>query len=355
MKDIFKDYLFYKHILVLDSDSLLCDSSISFNALVALGQQFGIRIKKNPEMARLSMIQDAQRCLGYYVPEPFYRGFPDTVRELTREKLLFDQLLHYTQTYGCGWWDEPGHSVFESKDFERVAYNEDVPPKDFNILPEGEAMSFLKESLMKLMESNRPLNADLLNCIKEGYKEFGISIIPDKIPCKSTVIFLLYETKDLFFCRHLKLSDTIKLLNYIQWTQYHSENLKKLNLRNRDRKLITNVINELIRLDQISGLEVCNYVECFEKRKIWCGLLHHIHYKVPDDEFMIAFVSAVRSGANWSIYSSFENRMAGKMYPEAAKILAERKGKSELVRHLNYILSRCETEEEVKEVLSCLE
>ena len=355
MKELYKDYLFTKHILVDDTADIFGDP---FPVLVALGQQFGIRIKKNPQMATEPMIHDAERCLGSYVPEPFYRGFPKTVREMTPDQLLFDQLLHYTQTYGCGWFDEPGHSVFEGREaaIERVLYNEHIEPKDFDILDIEAATDVLKGFMIDLMSSNRPLNGDQLELIKEGWKDFGKDILPGYMACKDTVIFMLYEFKDLQCCRYLKLSDVIKLLRYIQWTQYQSENLKKLNLKNKDRKLITRVINEMIRLDMLPDSNHCDYVDCFEKRKIWCGLFHHIHYKAPENcGLMSRFITDVRSNKNFSVYSYFEKYMKNGEYLAAASTLANRKSQSELIRHLNYILSRCKTDAEIEEVFKCLE
>lgn len=357
MKDLYKNYLFTKHILVSETNEQPADP---FPVLVALGQKFGIRIHKHPELASEQMIREAERELGIIVPEPFYRGFPRTVREMTPDELLFDQLLHYTHTYGCGWFEDPGHSVFEGKaaEIERVIYNEHIQPKDFDILPAIEAVDALKESITDLMGSNRPLNECQLDLIREGWKDFGKDILPKFMPCKDTVIFMLYEFKDLQFCRYLKLSDVIKLLGYIQWVGYKSENLRKLNLGNQNRKLITNVINELSRLDISNniGRDYCNYMECFEKRRIWCGLFHHIHYKPPLDNLMLGrFVSDVRNNKNYSAYAYFEDFMRKGNYKAAAITLVQQKSKSELIRHLNYILSRCGTDAEIEEVFKCLE
>ena len=54
-------------------------------------------------------------------PRPFIRDFLRAVRNLSADELLFDQLVHYSMTYGFGHLDEPGHSLFE-KEFERAAF-----------------------------------------------------------------------------------------------------------------------------------------------------------------------------------------------------------------------------------------
>lgn len=354
MKGSLKEFLFTKHILVSETGKEI-DPNEAFSAIIALGEKFSIRITKGANLATKEMIRDAARCLGEYVPEPFYRGFPGSVRELTEEQLLFDQLLHYSQTYGMGWFDRAGHSQVEEV-YDRVCdMRERTDVRDFVILSEYEAGEALKGYLKALLGSTRPLNGDQLMFLLDGYDTYGKDILPDKIPCKDTVIRFLYGKKDLDFCRHLKLSDTIKLLQFIQIGQYQSENLRKLNLTNQDRKFLTSVIDWFVFMNFAGTKTYCDFTECFEKRKIWCGLLHHLHYhcKIPDS-MMNKFIDDIRSGKNYSAYSLMEDRMKRGYYPGAASALLQYKGESGLMRHLNYILSRCD-EHEAEEVLKCLE
>ena len=102
MKELFKNYLFTKHILVAETKP---DAEESFNTLVALKNKLGINIVKGMEYASSKMIEYAANELGEYIPAPFYRGFPETVRSLTTNELLFDQRFHYFTTYGCGNFD----------------------------------------------------------------------------------------------------------------------------------------------------------------------------------------------------------------------------------------------------------
>lgn len=358
MKEIYKDFLFAKHILVSEQGHEQTVTS-AFNVVVTLGQKFGIRVT-NPLFANIDMVKVASRNLGTYVPEPFYRGFPRTVLELTPSQLRFDQLLHYTQTYGWGWFDEPGHSVIEDlkpEDVNRIVYNEQLPPKDFTILEEKDALITLRSLIKNLLAANRPLSVSDHALIAQAWSDFGPNIIPEWMACKDTVIFMLCETKSLQFCKFLKLSDVIKVLFYIQYYRYQSENLKKLNLKNKDRVFITKIINEILRLDYAENKNTCNFMECFEKRKIWCGLFHHIHYKIPHeylDPSMRIFIDNIRSNKNYSAYHDFEYYMRNGHYSTAARTLVTYKGKSALVRNLNYILSRCKTDEEIKEVLEWL-
>ena len=357
MKDLYKRFLFSKHVLVNDNP---IEGYNFFPVLITLGQKFGIRIGKHPELANRDMIEIASSELGVDIPAPFYRGFPFTVRELTPNQLLYDQLLHYTQTYGCGWFDDPGHSAVERiinrpdiSAYEHTAYNENIPAKDFIILPEDEAESALKKAMQDLLASNRPLNGYQSSILTEGWTDFGGHILPEWMPCKDTVIHFLYGTKDMRFCKYLKLSDVIKLLAHIQHVSYKSDDLKKLNLKNQDRKFITNVINCIAGLDLNSKKLYCDYVECFEKRKIWCGLFHHIHYH-SNYETMKLFVSDIRNNENHSVYSDVEALIKRNDIPAAAETLLLRKGPSEVIRHLDYLLSRCYDEAEVKSILESL-
>ena len=359
MKDIFKEYLFQKHILVCDRpvfhDSRESQNADSFASVVALAKMFSIRITSGTENANLNMIEDASKYLGMDVPDPFYKGFPKSVRELTSEQLLFDQLYHYTQTYGLGWFHEAGHSVLEEV-YERIGFNEHAEPKDFQIVDEHVGEQLFQTYMQELLSGNRPLNVDQIETVKAAFDYFGKDILPEWMPCKDTVIRLLYDFKNLDFCRFLKLSDTIKLLQYIQFTQYHSENLKKLNLKNQDRKFLTKVIDWFERADMKEDAHYCDYLEAFAKRKIWCGLFHHIHYRNKlSYGLMGRFISDVRSNRNLSHYHHFEKYMREGNRKAAANYLKTWKGESALIRNLNYILSRCDSEHEIEEVLKCLE
>ena len=344
MKDLFRDYLFTKHILVGNGGRSEEDI---FNTLFALKNKFGINITKGADLADSAMIKYVQDQLGEYVPAPFYRNFPASVRELTSNQLLFDQLLHYAMTYGIDNFNAPGYSVFE-EDFNRLAFNENVQPKDFEILHEDKATEILIQSVKDLLNSSRPLSEGNYEVVVAALKEY--EIFPKEIPCKQTAVRLLYDTKNQYFARFLTLPDVIKLLDYINYTQYNNENMKKLNLKNRDRKIITKLIDTCFG-DRIYKSFQKEMAECFEKRKIWCGLLHHIHYQPKCDDAKM-FVIMIRSGENISVYSRFEDEMKNGNTIEAAKVLSEGKGSSVVIRNLNYLLSRCNTEEEVKGVLS---
>lgn len=417
MKQIFKDYLFEKHILVSDSYELTDREhryETCFNSLIALAHLFGIRVMKGAEFATEDMIHDAERNLGNYVPEPFYRGFPESVREMTQEQLIFDQLYHYAQTYGMGWFDRSGHSIFENHQFfertsdisndELEAMNAELkteqrnriqretfykmafkgtewdsengevhedyvsPVKEFTILKEVDALRELLIFTRELSGSNRPLNRSQMDLIAEAYRTYPNHLVLSKeMPCKKTVVTLMYDLRNRSFAKHLQLSDVMKLVEYIQYRTYGKEKVNQLNLKNQDRKFITDVIHEVFRqmeeryytktVSTFHGFMVSpEILDCFTRRQDWKGLLHHLHFK-PVDAEETKFCRQIRDPKqkNLSAESAFEYAIIEEKPAEAARILKTRKGSGAVLRNLNYILSRCSDEKEIEEVFSCLE
>lgn len=349
MNTIYKDYLFKKHYLVKENTAVGIELKDAFATLFTLANKFGIKIVQGAEYAHPDMIREAADMLGEYVPEPFYRGFPESVRQLTPDQLLFDQLYHYWCTYGHGDFDgDADHSLFEET-FEKTAFKEHTEPKLFTIVSETEGCEIVVKEAKSLLSSSRPLSESDYGFVKQAWIDFNSYILPEWIPCKKTAIQLLYDTKSMLFVKYIELPDVIKLVEYIQYTQYGSEKLNKLNLKNQDRKLVTRVLDKLFENGQ--GL----YNDLFEKRQIWKGLLHHIHYK-PKTQVSTIVIQCLRASEepNWSSMSKFENFMHDGYPVLAAEYLATYKGTGALIRNLDYILSRCNTDEEVKEVLACL-
>ena len=341
MDQIYRDFLFSKGILVGNGHG----DEESFGVIVTLGQQFAIRIKEGFGLASKDIVEDAARNMGINVPEPFYRGFPESVRELTNEQLLFDQMLEYFHTYGLGWFGEPSHSVIET--INKVAFKEKTEPKDFVILSEEVAKKRFVAFIRDMLSSTRPLSPDnaalAIKAIRDT--EFvWMDILPTRIHCKATLCWYVYEFKAAgtlhFLKMGLTLPDVIKLLDYISYSQYGNENLKKLNLRNQDRKLLTRLIDDLCSFADDDQFDEWRK-ECFEKRKIWCGLMHHLHFKGTNDRSKL-FARMIRSKEtkNDSAYHFFEESIATGDTYEAASFLQAKKGTSALLRNLDYLLSR---------------
>lgn len=339
MKDIYRNYLFTKGILVSNGEK---EPKEAFETLYSLAHFFGVRITDGAVLAGRELIKYCQKMIGYNVPEPFYRHFPTSVRGLSSDQLLFDQAMHYITTYGLGNFSEPGHSVWEQA-LERDAFKEDVEQKPFVIITEKQAVSRLKEYSLSLMDSTRPLSDMQYDLVLSMTKE-GI-LKPEKIASVNTAIRLLSDTREMYFTRFLRLSDVIKLVMELNYREYKSEDVKKLNLKNRDRRFVTSVIDALISRDD------ANFAECFEKRDLWKGLLHHLHYR-PCDAFGEEFVNAIRGGKNISVYSSFEKAMEEGDIRKACDILRTEKGPGEVLRKLDYMVSRVRDPSDIDYILS---
>lgn len=342
MKDLFKEYLFEKHILVND---LEYEDEDSFYALFAFANKLGIEITKGKELSHIALVEFASDMLGEYVPESFYRGYPETVRNLTSDEKALDQLFHYFITYGLGDFSEAGHSIFE-KDFERIAFREGYVKKKFEIVAEEEAEKQLKEIVFDLLKSSRPLSKHQYEVVKEAIATYQYEDL--EIGSLDTVVKLIYDLKRVELAKSIKLSDIIKLVEYINYSAYGVASIKKLNLKNSDRKLIASCIKEVFKHGK------CDIIACYEKKSLWCGLLHHLHYK-PDTKEEELFLKEMRGKENKSVYSQLEKLIDKKDIKGAVKLLKKSKGSGALLRNLDYLASRCESKDDVYFLLDSIE
>ncbi len=339
LSQIFEDALFAKHILVNKSGQ----KENTMETLFSLANLFNIRITSGQELATEDMIRTAARCIGRNVPNAFYLGFPQSVRELAPEALLFDQLVHYWHSYVLGDLSEAGVSLLEEQ-FERTAFREKTQIKDFSIVSEAQAWDMVEAMVEDLLSSTRPLSESQYELIREYVVKYRYE--PENCASKDTAVKLLLETRDRdpHFARFLQLSDVIRVLDIIQFEEYGSRDIKKLNLRNQDRKFLTRLIDFFF--EEVA----CNVIDCFEKQKFWNGLLHHIHYK-PVNAAAEEFVNAIRGSENLSVYSRFEKKMLEADIQGAVATLRRGKGSGAVLRKLTYLLSRCQTREDVDAVL----
>lgn len=344
MKQIYERELFKKNILVDHNER-----ENNFESLFSLANLFNIRINRNREWTDRAHVKLCETMIGTYVPSAFYRGFPNSVRELTPDQLLFDQLLHYTRTYGFGDFSG-GHGSVMEKEFERIAFKEDVEIKEFSIVSEQEAIEMIKEIAENFLASTRPLS--------EGNYLFVLSVIqdfdylPKQIASKNTAVKLMLEYRNLYYCRFINITDVIKVIEELNYRDYKNTKLNKLNFRNKDRKFIASVIRETLKRYNRISTETKMLQEVFEKRKVWKGLLHHIHFS-PKTETEFEFCYYIRSKEipNISAYSQFK-RLMNTGRPDLAVIfLKERKGESAILRNLDYILSRCKNVEQIGRVV----
>ena len=342
LSPLYQDYLFDKHVLVGNEDHLE-EPSEAFSTIFALARLFGVRITSGQRLAHRELIELASQKLGEDVPEPFYRGFPESVRELTHFQLLFDQLLEYFVSYGMNDFSGEGHSIFE-RDFERTAFQEDARILDFKIVSREEAKKLIAESVEALLCSTRPLRKDQFDLVKTYIQEEKISEV-SCCACKDTAIKLLLATRDLSWLRFLHLSDAIAIVDALNYEWNESTDLKKLNLKNQQRKFISQILDWFFENGNPSTKV------CYEKKALWCGILHHIHYQ-PKNQAAERFVQSMRGRENHSAFSAFEEELSQGEIEKAAKVLIQEKGSGSLLRNLNYLLSRCRTKTEVESVIS---
>ena len=363
----FKEFLFTRGYLVNDAGENRADC---VRALFALGRVFGIRVVSNPQLATFEMVDLASRLIGKEVPAPFYRGFPRSVLALSEDQRIADQLIHYAVTYGLGDFSRPGHSVLE-QEFERLAFTEASERRPFSIIGPEEALALVRTAVQDLLASTRPLKADQESVVLAYARRFPADITLCR--SKDTAICLLCELREPAYARFIRLPDVIRLADEINVRrglpgptdrQAYGEkpvkgqdtgaapqerSVRKLNLANQDRKLIAKVIDSFFETGEAPDVR-----ECYEKRRLWSGLLHHIHY-VPRNPHAAAFAQAMRrGGANRSAEAAFEAAVRRGKIREAAALLAREKGSGALARRLNYLLSRCEKGEDVSAVLSSM-
>lgn len=339
-----KDFLFSKHILVAEQKGK--DQVLTMYALL---NKLNIKIVSGFEHAHPDMIRLCANHLGEYIPAPFYSGFPKSVLELTPEQRLLDQLIHYTITYGYGNFESNCRSAFEDAR-ERSVFKEADEPKEFRILTEAEAVEEFKTICNSLASSTRPLSLEMLNLLVMAYNTY--KWFPTEMG-KLNACTMLYYTRDVAFTKFLSLSDVIKLVDMIQWTVYHKRHLNNLNLKNTDRKFITAVLDKILEDQSYPANDIR---ECVEKRRTWKGLLHHIHY-APKSVQGRVIISLLYKKDIKSAYSEFERIMnsSGFKASEAAGYLKNAKGNGAVLRKLNYIMQKANTDEEIRNVLSELD
>lgn len=348
MKEYFKTYLFSKNILVNDN---LEGGRYQMATMIALANELGIKVVKGVDLLHDEMIQFASVLVGKDIPKPFYKGFPYSVLELSPEEHAIDQLIHYTKTYGFGLWDEAGHSIFEEL-VERTPFKEDVKFKEFTVLNEEDARLYLADIVKGLLNSTRPVNNDQIDLITLFIMDYHC--LPDKIEGKNTAIRLilsLLNCKDVvykaslakYFARFIDIPDILKLVDELAYRYYpNKQTLKKLNLRNQHRKFIAELIHSKFEVLHNRPHLWEAISKCDDRRKIWAGLLHHIHFK-PKTEFEEDFVSWMRGNKlNASINAAFEHAIKSNQPVRAAKVLNKTKGPGAVLRNLDYLLSRCE-------------
>lgn len=354
MKDIFKKYLFTKNILVADKEP-----KDQFETAVSLSKIYAVKVLKGMDLLNPEHMTICEEMIGskIKVPKPFYKGFPESVKSLTPDQILFDQLYSYFHIFWLGDRLTRHHSIFEGdfeEAFDRLTFTEDFEYKHFEVLSEKDAFDKLTELCEDLFASTRPLSEEQMNLVNEFMLTYNAT--PTSIASKDTALELIFRQRNMRLVQFIDLADVIKLVEKINYYMYGNYRINKLNLRNQDRKLIKRVLHEILAGDRYAVRTCANdrfekdIAECCEKKKAWKGLLHHIHFKpVNDDE--VYFIKCMRYGINVSAYSMVEYFMRRQKPVQAAEHLCDAKGSGAVIRSLEYFISRCETTTQKESVL----
>lgn len=334
MQQIYKDYLFTKNILIATG----AEPNVN-ETLYVLANKWNIDIIEGQKYASVDIIKEVERYIPLNIPQSFYKNFPMSVRELSKFALLLDQINHYWNTYGEDNFDNPGHSIFEDEEIRREAFKELTTIKQFKIVSEYDAYVLIRNYVKDLCQSTRPLSESAYQLVKKGLED-GIDV--DSIASSNTAMRLLKDTEDTYYTKYIKLSEVLKFVEI-----YSEQPLNKLNLKNKQRKFIISILDSI----EYSALQT---KICFERRKDWKGLLHHIHYK-PKTAMAKSFVDTIR---NLNFNSSTPSKVASlvEYNPVLAAIeLKDNKGNGALLRNLNYLLSRCNNKEDAQKIISFID
>lgn len=329
-------FLFEKRILVSSGGS-----EHPFEVLFTLANKFGIKITSGRNLASEELFPFVEKMLGRNIPLPFYKGFPETVKKLTPDQILFDQLFNYFMTYALDDFSEPRHSIFE-EDFERLAFSEYTVPKEFRIVDCESALALLGESVEDMLKSSRPLSQNYYEVLMTYVTEYKKKV--KSCACKDTAIRLILDTGDIYYARFLSLADVVRVVDYVNYYRYQNENIKKLNFKNKDRRLIAAVIHEIFSNGRVK------ISDCFERRADWAGILHHIHYK-PKTEDEARFVALMRGRENHSTYAYFERAIEEGDIKRAVDVILEGKGAGGFARNLNYLISRAKDDSDLDYII----
>ena len=324
MKELFRDFLFNKNILVADRECE--DKELSSLLCTALMSKYGYNVVKGNSYMSKNLFTYVASKIDNDPVEPFYRGFPESVEKLCPEEFLFDQLFSYYKSYGLGDFSEEQHSVLEEP-VKRIALLKSFTVKNMVILDEEAALEKLTDCIKDICKGSRPLNESQCQVVLEFIKEY--KIFP-KIKSSNTSIRLLIDTRCVYISDNLNLNEFPKLVEELNYRVYSNKDVKKLNLKNQDRKFLKNILNRMLSVATTQDV-----IQCIEKRRVWKGILHHLHYN-NDKLQNIIYRDYLKSHTGvFEMYLNEGNVIEGIDY------LKETKGASAVMRNADYILSKC--------------
>jgi hypothetical protein len=324
MKELFRDFLFNKNILVADRECE--DKELSSLLCTALMSKYGYNVVKGNSYMSKNLFTYVASKIDNDPVEPFYRGFPESVEKLCPEEFLFDQLFSYYKSYGLGDFSEEQHSVLEES-VKRIALLKSFTVKNIVILDEEAALEKLTDCIKDTCKGSRPLNESQYQIVLEFIKEYRI--FPE-IKSSNTSIRLLIDTKCIYISDNLNLNEFPKFVEELNYRVYSNKDIKKINLKNQDRKFLKNILNRMLSVATTQDV-----IQCIEKRRVWKGILHHLHYN-NDKLQNIIYRDYLKSHTGvFEMYLNEGNVIEGIDY------LKETKGASAVMRNADYILSKC--------------
>lgn len=328
MKTEFKNFLFNKNILVCESqEANKIDQEEAALLCTALMSKFGYNVIQGGEMMTRDVFTFVNDKLDYEPAEPFYRGFPDSVKKLCPKEFLFDQLFSYYKTYGLGNFSEAQHSVLEDEPVKRIALLKSFTTKNVKVVTEEEAKEIVLGAVKDFCASSRPLSFDSFDLVVSAINEYNF--IPE-IKSSNTAIGLLIETRKVEFSNQLKLNEFPKVVEELNYRCYDNKNVKGLSLRNKDRKFLISILDKMLSCEVTAS----DLILCLEKRKIWKGILHHLHYSNK------LLQSYIYDDSISSFMGTFERKIEKCSFAETVECLDAHKGSAAVIRNLDYIVSR---------------
>lgn len=334
MNSNIREYFFRKGYFIEDSAS----KKNPLEVLIALGKKFNIRVVSGRELASVNMLKLAQQEIGYDVPASFYKFFPQSVKALFPVEQMLNQAIQYVNTYGLNDFKNPGHATFEET-FEELAYDEEGEKKEFKILTLKEAKTMAIQYADDLLKGTRPLSTEQFNLILGVMSSYRY--LPKIIASRNTAVELVVYRGDLRYTKFFGIADIINYVEQVNYEYHDSANVKKLNLHNFFRRMIKAMLDE--KLENVSEHDIRI---CCEKKKIWCGLLHHIHYK-PKTEAAKLFVNTMRGKANGSYISEIEKLLKAD-FKKAVELATSSKGANYVLRHINYYIWFAKDSDDIK-------
>lgn len=346
-----REYLFNHNTLVsvpTESNDSVDDIVESSYTNFYIAKRFGVVIDKGRDLANREMIGYLTRMYeGNIVNTYFYRSFPMSVRLSSKEQLLMDQILNYVKTYGLGMFTGDTHSFFEET-IERTAMSDtDRVIKHFDIISLDEVDDVVRQYASDLTSSTRAINDTQYSFLMTAIHHFNFKAL--NCASKNLAIRILVDTRNLDYGRFLSLTDVLKVVEYMQTSDNKDvwgKGMKDLHITSAGRRFLTELIDMMFMLNPSKE----TVISCYERKKIWNGLLHCIHYVGKTDRSR-NWVNSIRNNAKKSPMSRVNAYTNICDLASAVDVLTQYHGAGAVARNMNYLLSRANNEYSINAII----